>query len=111
MGTLRTGRTCQALEHQRPLLRVSGVEAYAVCMPITSSIGRDGRLTELVSLVLACPFHHRLHHRGGIAITGHADRLVDTPTEGPALPGTSFGERTDWWCYNPYEPQPPTTTN
>ncbi|MFM9034710.1 MAG: HNH endonuclease signature motif containing protein, partial [Mycobacterium sp.] len=38
----------------------------------------DGGLTELANLVLLCPFHHRLHHRGGITITGPADRLVVT---------------------------------
>jgi len=30
----------------------------------------DGGLTELDNLVLVCPHHHRLHHRGVITITG-----------------------------------------
>ncbi|OBE99916.1 HNH endonuclease signature motif containing protein, partial [Mycobacterium sp. 852002-10029_SCH5224772] len=30
----------------------------------------DGGPTELANLVLVCPYHHRLHHRGVITITG-----------------------------------------
>lgn len=38
----------------------------------------DGSLTELANLVLVCPYHHRLHHRGLITIIGPADHLVVT---------------------------------
>jgi hypothetical protein len=88
----------------------------------------DGGLTELANLVLVCPFHHRLHHRGGITITGPADRLMVTdasgrmlepgslarppttsPPEVPPCPGPT-GERADWWWYTPFQPSP-TTTN
>ncbi|HET6734886.1 HNH endonuclease signature motif containing protein, partial [Mycobacterium sp.] len=89
----------------------------------------DGGPTELVNLVLLCPYHHRLHHRGIITITGPADRLVVTDSTGrrlnpgslarpptkpppavPPCPGPT-GERADWWWYQPFQPQPPPATN
>jgi hypothetical protein len=88
----------------------------------------DGGLTELANLVLVCPFHHRLHHRGGITITGPADRLIVADASGRMLePGSlarppttpppdvppctgPTGERADWWWYTPFHPSP-TTTN
>jgi uncharacterized protein DUF222/HNH endonuclease len=49
----------------------------------------DGGLTELDNLVLVCPFHHRLHHSGGITITGPAQHLVVTDPDGNRLdPGS-----------------------
>ncbi|WP_260934547.1 HNH endonuclease signature motif containing protein, partial [Mycolicibacterium llatzerense] len=88
----------------------------------------DGGVTELHNLVLVCPYHHRLHHRGGITITGPADRLVVTDAAGrplsnrslarppttarpdvPPCPGPT-GERAQWWWYQPFEP-PPTSAN
>lgn len=87
----------------------------------------DGGLTELANLALVCPFHHRLHHRGGITITGCAGRLTITDASGrtlepgslarppttpapdvPPCPGPT-GERADWWWYTPFQPTPPTT--
>lgn len=84
----------------------------------------DGGLTDLDNLVLVCPFHHRLHHRGGITLTGPADDLVVTdaggrqltagalarppttpPPDVPPCPGPT-GERADWWWYQPFEPPP-----
>ncbi|ORV44151.1 hypothetical protein AWC01_04930 [Mycobacterium doricum] len=78
--------------------------------------------------MLLCPYHHRLHHRGVITVTGPASHLVVTdstgrhldsgslarpPTKSPPTvtpnPGPS-GERADWWWYEPFEP-PPQTTN
>ena len=89
----------------------------------------DGGLTELFNLVLVCPYHHRLHHRGVITLTGPADNLVVTDSAGrrlsagslarppnqprpavPPCPGPT-GERADWWWYRPFQPQPPPTTN
>jgi hypothetical protein len=85
----------------------------------------DGGPTELANLVLVCPFHHRLHHRGGITITGDAQHLLVTDASGEALTSGSLarppttpppavkpcrgplGERADWWWYDPFEPQPP----
>jgi hypothetical protein len=89
----------------------------------------DGGPTELFNLVLLCPFHHRLHHRGGITITGPADRLVVTDADGDELRSSSLarpptqpppavapctgpsGERAQWWWYEPYDPNPPPPTN
>ncbi|MDT5180349.1 MAG: hypothetical protein QOJ95_4547, partial [Mycobacterium sp.] len=84
-----------------------------------------GGPTELFNLVLLCPYHHRLHHHGGITITGAADRLLVTDAQGtpldpgslarppttppPAVPPCSgpTGERAQWWWYQPFEPPPP----
>ena len=85
----------------------------------------DGGPTEPANLVLLCPFHHRLHHSGGITISGPADHLVVTDADGQSLSGASLarppttpppvvppykgptGERADWWWYSPFEPKPP----
>ncbi|MCV7424896.1 DUF222 domain-containing protein [Mycobacterium yunnanensis] len=82
----------------------------------------DGGPTDPDNLVLLCPFHHRLHHSGGITISGTATRLVVTDADGAALTGASLarppttpppavppctgplGERADWWWYDPYDP-------
>ena len=89
----------------------------------------DGGPTELANLVLLCPYHHRLHHRGGITITGPADHLVVTDADGTPLNSGSLarpptqprpavkpcpgptGERADWWWYQPFQPQPPPSSN
>jgi len=89
----------------------------------------DGGPTELFNLVLVCPYHHRLHHRGVITIAGPADDLIVTDSSGrrlragslarppnlpppavPPCPGPT-GERADWWWYEPFQPQPPPTSN
>jgi hypothetical protein len=85
----------------------------------------DGGPTEVANLVLLCPYHHRLHHRGVIAITGppsalvvtdHAGRVLSPgsvarpPTQPPPAvapcPGPT-GERAQWWWYEPFQPQSP----
>ncbi|MEE6175308.1 HNH endonuclease signature motif containing protein [Mycobacterium sp. 050134] len=85
----------------------------------------DGGPTELANLVLLCPYHHRLHHRGVITIAGPADALRVTDNAGqvlspgslarpptgpppavPPCPGPT-GERAQWWWYDPYQPPPP----
>jgi hypothetical protein len=87
----------------------------------------DGGPTDLDNLVLLCPYHHRLHHRGGITLTGPASRLTVTDADGrhlmagslarppttplpdvPPCPGPT-GERAHWWWYTPFQPPPPTT--
>jgi hypothetical protein len=86
----------------------------------------DGGATELDNLVLLCPFHHRLHHRGGITLIGPAERLRVTDRSGRRLePGSlarppttprpevapyrgPSGERVQWKWYHPYQPPPPT---
>jgi hypothetical protein len=85
----------------------------------------DGGPTELDNLVLLCPRHHRMHHRGEITITGPAQHLVVTDADGDPLHGGSLahppttapptvapykgptGERAQWWWYNPFQPPPP----
>ncbi|WP_202349295.1 HNH endonuclease signature motif containing protein [Mycobacterium paraintracellulare] len=89
----------------------------------------DGGPTELANLVLVCPYHHRLHHRGVITLTGPAHALTVTDEAGRVLtPGSlarpptgpppavapcpgPTGERADWWWYDPFQPQPPPTNN
>ena len=89
----------------------------------------DGGPTELDNLVLVCPYHHRAHHRGIITITGTAHHLVVADQEQrPLQPGSlarppttpppkvkpcsgPTGERADWWWYQPFQPQPPPSTN
>ncbi|EUA33789.1 HNH endonuclease family protein [Mycobacterium xenopi 3993] len=60
----------------------------------------DGGPTELSNLVLVCPYHHRLHHRGEITITGPADNLVVTDSDGRPLSGASLARP-------PKRPRPP----
>ncbi|ANW65998.1 hypothetical protein BCA37_22660 [Mycobacterium sp. djl-10] len=82
----------------------------------------DGGVTELDNLVLVCPYHHRLHHKRGITLTGPASRLVVTDATGRHLTNGSLarppttprpevaphpgpgGARCDWWWYTPYQP-------
>jgi len=79
----------------------------------------DGGPTELWNLILVCPFHHRLHHRGVITIRGPADqlRVVDRrgrqltagglarPPQGPPVPAARYrhptGEPFDVRWYQP----------
>ncbi|BAX91673.1 DUF222 domain-containing protein [Mycobacterium shigaense] len=89
----------------------------------------DGGPTELANLVPVCAYHHRLHHQGGITLTGPAADLVVTDSDGrrldagslahppsqappdvPPCPGPT-GERAQWWWYTPFQPHPPPTTN
>ncbi|MEE6163833.1 MULTISPECIES: HNH endonuclease signature motif containing protein [unclassified Mycolicibacterium] len=85
----------------------------------------DGGPTDLDNLVMLCPYHHRLHHKGGITITGPAHQLTVTDPTGQQLhPGSlarppttpppqvppyrgPTGERADWWWYTPFQPEPP----
>jgi hypothetical protein len=122
-------RLRRALEHRHPTCAVPGCGATRGLHAHHIRHWEDGGATELDNLVLVCPYHHRLHHRGVITITGPADRLVVTDSSGrtlsdaslarppttpppdvPPSPGPS-GERADWWWYQPFQPQPPPTTN
>jgi hypothetical protein len=117
-------RLRRALEHRHPTCAVPGCGATRGLHAHHLRHWEDGGATELDNLVLLCPYHHRLHHRGVITITGHPDRLVVTDRDGqplgpgslarpptqpppavPAYPGPT-GERADWWWYDPFEPQP-----
>jgi hypothetical protein len=120
-------RLRRALEHRDRTCVVPGCGATRGLHAHHIRHWEDGGPTELVNLVLVCPHHHRLHHRGLITITGPADRLVVTDADGePLHPGSlarpptqpppavapcpgPTGERADWWWYSPFEPPPPTS--
>ena len=122
-------RLRRALEHRDRCCVVPGCGATRGLHAHHIQHWEDGGPTDLANLVLVCPYHHRLHHRGVITITGPAHNLVITDSAGrplsdgslarppttppPAVapsPGPS-GERADWWWYQPFQPQPPPTTN
>jgi Domain of unknown function (DUF222)/HNH endonuclease len=134
IGAGRTTRTInrrlrRALEHRHPTCAVPGCGATRGLHAHHIRHWEDGGATELDNLVLLCPYHHRLHHRGVITITGPADRLTVTDSAGRTLSSASLarppnhpppdvppcsgpiGERADWWWYQPFEPQPPSTNN
>ena len=134
IGAGRSTRTIsrrlrRALEHRHPACVVPGCGATRGLHAHHLRHWEDGGPTELANLVLVCPFHHRAHHRGLITITGPADDLEVTDTEGrrlstrslarpPNSPGPQVapyrgptGERADWWWYQPFQPQPPPSDN
>jgi len=122
-------RLRRALEHRHRTCAVPGCGATRGLHAHHIRHWEDGGPTELVNLVLVCPYHHRLHHRGVITITGPADDLIVTdscgqrlsagslarppnlpPPDVPPCPGPT-GERADWWWYEPFQPQPPPSIN
>jgi Domain of unknown function (DUF222)/HNH endonuclease len=134
IGTGRTTRQIsrrlrRALEHRHPTCAVPGCGATRGLHAHHIRHWEDGGATELDNLVLLCPYHHRLHHRGVITITGHPDHLSVTDEDGqPLSPGSlarppttpppavapcpgPTGERADWWWYQPFQSQPPPTNN
>ncbi|AGB21910.1 protein of unknown function DUF222/HNH endonuclease [Mycobacterium sp. JS623] len=134
IGAGRTTRTIsrrlrRALEHRHRMCAVPGCGATRGLHAHHLVHWEDGGPTELSNLVLLCPYHHRLHHRGAITITGPADRLIVTDSAGRQLSAASLarpptkpppdvppwngplGERADWWWYEPFQPQPPPTNN
>ncbi|GAB1812478.1 HNH endonuclease signature motif containing protein [Mycobacterium sp. MUNTM1] len=122
-------RLRRALEHRHRTCAVPGCGATRGLHAHHLRHWEDGGATELNNLVLVCPYHHRLHHRGAITITGPADALTVTDSSGrplhpgslarrptrppPAIPPCAgpLGERAQWWWYDPFQPQPPPTTN
>ncbi len=120
-------RLRRALEHRDHCCVVPGCGATRGLHAHHIIHWEDGGPTELANLVLVCPFHHRLHHRHGITITGPADRLIVTDSDGQPLNAGSLarhpttpppdvppctgptGERAQWWWYTPFQPPPPTT--
>ena len=122
-------RLRRALEHRQSTCAVPGCGATRGLHAHHIRHWQDGGATELANLVLVCPYHHRLHHRGAITITGTANHLTVTDSSGrplnpgslartpnlpppavPPCPGPT-GERADWWWYEPFQPQPPPTNN
>ena len=122
-------RLRRALEHRDRMCAVPGCGATRGLHAHHVRHWEDGGPTELANLVLVCPYHHRLHHRGVITITGPADHLIVTDSSGRSLRAGSLarppnrpppavapcpgptGERADWWWYEPFRPQPPPTNN
>ena len=130
IGAGRSTRTVnrrlrRALEHRNPTCAVPGCGATRGLHAHHIRHWEDGGPTDLSNLVLLCPYHHRLHHSGGITITGPAEDLIVTDGDGKPLDGGSLarppnqpppavrpcpgptGERADWWWYQPFRPQPP----
>lgn len=122
-------RLRRALEHRHRTCAVPGCGATRGLHAHHIRHWEDGGPTELSNLVLVCPHHHRLHHRGVITITGTADDLTVADSSGrplsagslarppnhpppavPPCPGPT-GARANWWWYEPFQPQPPPTTN
>ena len=134
IGASRSTRTIsrrlrRALEHRHRSCAVPGCGATRGLHAHHIQHWEDGGDTELHNLVLLCPYHHRLHHRGVITITGPADRLVVTDSDGeqlhpgalarppstppppaPPCPGPT-GQRADWWWYQPFQPPASAATN
>src|SRR3954467_11680588 len=94
IGSGRATRTVnrrlrRALEHRDRCCVVPGCGATRGLHAHHIVHWEDGGPTELDNLVLLCPFHHRLHHSGGITITGPAGHLVVTDADGePLNPGS-----------------------
>ncbi len=132
IGSGRTTRAIsrrlrRALEHRDRTCVVPGCGATRGLHAHHIRHWEDGGLTELDNLVLVCPHHHRLHHRGVITITGPAERLTVTDSVGRELKRGSLarppttpppavapyqgppGERAQWKWYTPFQPPPPTT--
>ncbi|WP_284225896.1 HNH endonuclease signature motif containing protein [Mycobacterium antarcticum] len=118
-------RLRRALEHRDRCCVVPGCGATRGLHAHHLRHWEDGGLTELANLVLVCPHHHRLHHRGIITLTGPAHHLVVTDAQGRTLTAGSLarpptrppprvapcrgptGERADWWWYQPFQPESP----
>jgi len=118
-------RLRRVLEHRDRCCAVPGCGATRGLHAHHIRHWEDGGPTDPDNLILLCPFHHRLHHTGGITISGTATRLVVTDTNGATLTGASLarppttpppavppctgplGERADWWWYDPWDPDRP----
>ncbi|MGV0791007.1 HNH endonuclease signature motif containing protein [Mycolicibacterium sp. XJ1819] len=117
-------RLRRALEHRHRTCVVPGCGATRGLHAHHLIHWEDGGPTELDNLVLVCPYHHRLHHRGHLTLTGPAHTLTVTDSTGHQLSHRSLarppnrpppavapcpgplGERADWWWYTPYQPPP-----
>ena len=128
IGAARATRTVSrrlrsALEHRHRTCAVPGCGATRGLHAHHIRHWEDGGPTELDNLVLLCPYHHRLHHRGAITIAGAAGDLIVTDSAGRRLGAGSLarppnrtppavkpcpgptGERADWWWYEPFRPE------
>ena len=87
IGSGRATRTVsrrlrRALEHRDHTCVVPGCGATRGLHAHHIRHWEDGGPTELDNLVLVCPYHHRMHHRGVITITGPAHHLAVTDSAG-----------------------------
>jgi hypothetical protein len=122
-------RLRRALEYRDRMCAVPGCGATRGLHAHHIRHWEDGGPTELANLVLLCPYHHRLHHRGVLTISGAPSALTVTDNAGHVLSSGSLarpptkpppavgpcpgptGERAHWWWYTPFQPQPPPTHN
>ncbi|OBA64399.1 hypothetical protein A5647_02605, partial [Mycobacterium sp. 1100029.7] len=86
-------RLRRALEHRHPTCAVPGCGATRGLHAHHIRHWEDGGPTELSNLVLVCPYHHRLHHRGVITISGPADDLTVADNSGQPLGAGSLSGR------------------
>ena len=93
-------RLRRALEHRHPTCAVPGCGATRGLHAHHIRHWEDGGATELDNLVLVCPYHHRLHHRGVITITGPAHHLTS-----PTAPAENSAQ--DRWRAHRTSPRPP----
>lgn len=117
-------RLRRALEHRHATCAVPGCGATRGLHAHHIWHWEDGGPTELWNLVLVCPFHHRLHHRGIITISGPGESITVTagdevlssaslarrPAESPPMVAPyagPTGERADWRWYEPFQPPDP----
>ena len=78
-------RLRRALEHRDRTCAVPGCGATRGLHAHHIQHWEDGGPTELANLVLLCPYHHRLHHRGDITITGPGHQVNVTDSAGQQL--------------------------
>src|SRR6201997_2862731 len=78
-------RLRRALGHRHPTCAVPGCGATRGLHAHHIRHWEDGGPTELANLVLVCPYHHPLQHRGVITITGPAVDLTVTDSSGRPL--------------------------
>ncbi|WP_141564542.1 HNH endonuclease signature motif containing protein, partial [Mycolicibacterium palauense] len=95
IGSGRATRTVnrrlrRALEHRDRCCVVPGCGATRGLHAHHIRHWEHGGPTDLDNLVLVCPHHHRLHHRGQITITGTAHTLSVTDNTGEPLTGASL---------------------
>ncbi|WP_261861078.1 HNH endonuclease signature motif containing protein, partial [Mycobacterium montefiorense] len=83
-------RLRRALEYRHRTCAVAGCGATRGLHAHHIRHWEDGGLTELFNLVLVCPYHHRLHHRGVITITGPAGDLTVADRSGRPLSAESL---------------------
>lgn len=87
-------RLRRALEHRDHTCAVPGCGSTRGLHAHHIIHWENGGATELSNLVLLCPFHHRMHHRGGITIIGPAEKLTITNSDGETHPSNHHRRRT-----------------